>query len=178
MGGSFANGAQTAAYGFLFNEMLHRDWGGSSEQRLKNSAYKETKYEDGTVCNANGGSECFNNSGALKAGKNIGDYYAVCAGTANGGAVGGCTTGNGQTYAYGGGSIGTGLSAQIIFSPFKTVDNYLNGISYSLQVTPIIGVGISPASGISPFRIPSQNTYVYTFGTPGYSATYGAEIKK
>jgi hypothetical protein len=47
-GGNFANGAVTAAFGYLFNEM------GSSAQR----GYDPTEYSDGTICNAGTARAC------------------------------------------------------------------------------------------------------------------------
>jgi hypothetical protein len=49
-GGKFADGAQTGAFGYLFNELLH-----SGKGAMERSGYKETKYPDGTMCNTQSG---------------------------------------------------------------------------------------------------------------------------
>lgn len=57
-GGKFANGAQTGAMGYLFNELMHSGWGGTDKQRLQLSGYDEFEYSDGTVCNGAGDPSC------------------------------------------------------------------------------------------------------------------------
>jgi RHS repeat-associated protein len=47
-GGKFANGAETAAYGYLFNELLNE---GTRQGAMKRAGYEKTTYSDGTVCN-------------------------------------------------------------------------------------------------------------------------------
>jgi RHS repeat-associated protein len=59
-GGQFANGAVTAAMGYLFNELMHSGWGGSARDRSRRAGYAETPYDDGTYCNIQsaGGGVC------------------------------------------------------------------------------------------------------------------------
>ncbi len=59
-GGNFAQGAQSAAYAYLFNELMHSGYGGSSRDRLRRAGYAETPYDDGTYCNIQsaGGGAC------------------------------------------------------------------------------------------------------------------------
>jgi RHS repeat-associated protein len=52
-GGKFANGAVTAAAGYLFNELLH-----SGPGAMQRAGYKETAYADGTYCNIQGSPAC------------------------------------------------------------------------------------------------------------------------
>lgn len=48
-GGKFKNGAATAAYGYLFNELMSRG-GVSADERQRQSGYEPTRYKDGTYC--------------------------------------------------------------------------------------------------------------------------------
>ena len=54
MGGSFQTGAVTAAYGYLFNELMHA---GSRDEAMRRAGYGATVYYDGpdgtigTICN-------------------------------------------------------------------------------------------------------------------------------
>ena len=50
-GGKFEDGATTGAFGYLFNELLH-----SGAGAMQRAGYKETKYDDGSYCNIQGGS--------------------------------------------------------------------------------------------------------------------------
>ena len=50
-GGKFANGAESAAYGYLFNELMHQ---GTPKEAMQRSGYARTTYDDGTVCPGNG----------------------------------------------------------------------------------------------------------------------------
>jgi hypothetical protein len=52
-GGKFSDGATVALAGYLWNELMHRDYGDSAENRLKRSGYLPTKYPDGSY-SANG----------------------------------------------------------------------------------------------------------------------------
>jgi RHS repeat-associated protein len=49
-GGKFAQGARSAAFAYLFNELMHSGWGGNAEDRLRRAGYESTKYDDGTIC--------------------------------------------------------------------------------------------------------------------------------
>jgi hypothetical protein len=52
-GGKFSYGATVALAGYLWNELMHSDYGDSAENRLKRSGYLPTKYPDGSY-SANG----------------------------------------------------------------------------------------------------------------------------
>jgi len=57
-GGQFANGAETAAFGYLFNDLAH-DPAWSTDQRLRNAGYLPTYYSnDGILCNGGRDGAC------------------------------------------------------------------------------------------------------------------------
>ena len=62
-GGKFQNGAVTAAYGYLFNELQHGR--GTMRQRLQSAGYAETSYSDGSYCNIQGGNGSCGHAGAV-----------------------------------------------------------------------------------------------------------------
>jgi hypothetical protein len=101
------------------------------------------------------------------------NYLAICAGGSIYLAGGACATSQGEIVPYAG--LATpGKSAQIVVAINNTIDNYIRGVSYNIQINPFIGVGVSPESGYIPnFLSPSKNTWALTFGTTGASATYG-----
>jgi hypothetical protein len=60
-GGKFENGAQTAAFGYLFNELMHggyRNGPDDADTRLRQGGFKETNNGDGTYCNIQGSPAC------------------------------------------------------------------------------------------------------------------------
>jgi hypothetical protein len=155
MGGSFANGAQTAAYGFLFNEMLHRDWGGSDEQRLKNSGYKESRDSDGKYYNIQTGKPYTGESGDVQGGMSLG-FTAVAGG---GGSIdtGPVKSSNGQcaimqtTCGIVGPIAGYTIDATIInYSGGSPSDGWNISVLGKLSI-PIFGLSAAPGFGSDGF---------------------------
>jgi RHS repeat-associated protein len=62
-GGKFENGAVTAAFGYLFNEL--QNGRGTLRQRLQSAGYAETSYSDGSYCNIQGGNGSCGHAGAV-----------------------------------------------------------------------------------------------------------------
>ena len=174
-GGKFETGAISAAMGYLFNELMHSGYGGTDDERLRRAGWKETPYNDGTFCNIQGlGSQgCGSaNSDYYPAGSPR-DMYAVCGGGSNGVASGACVLGDGKVVPYFG--VGSpGKSAQVVLALNNTAADYINGWSYNIQLTPAFGIGISPYQGRLPSLLLWKNTWAYTIGFPGASATCGA----
>ena len=134
-GGKFANGAETAAFGYLYNA-----WDDDSHTR-GGCLFKGCESADTAF-----------------------DHIAICGGAAaDGGTAGGCVTGNGTYVPYGGGATGK-VTAQLVVSLNGNILDYLSGWSFNGQATPLVGVGWSPSSNIWAWTMGTSRGVSATYG--------------